>query len=455
MVENPEIAIIVEDVSKIYRIGTKEETHENIVSATFDFLKSPLKNYRKYRSLYKFDDLVLKEDSNEQKNMSEDIIWALKDVSLKVGKGEVVGLIGRNGAGKSTLLKILSRITAPTSGCAKINGKISSLLEVGTGFHPELTGRDNVYLNGTILGMHKKEIDRKFDDIVDFSGVAKYIDTPVKRYSSGMSLRLAFSVAAHLDSEIMIIDEVLAVGDAEFQSKCIKRMDTVTKEGKTVIFVSHNMAAIAQLCNRVIWLDQGRVVKSGPTETIVSEYLSSGKNSQAQWEDLEASDNSQPTKIRSVKVLCENGDPVTTVSFSKDFCIEIVYDVNETIRNHSITFYLYNSQGVLLFESIDSDSNKQYYEKKPGRYRSLCNLPSHLLKPGTYYMDVISFVMKVKQHEVIKRAVEFDILEVGYFPEGRYGVVTPLLKWQIEPIGRIGNRNAHLTIGKALVSGQQ
>lgn len=455
MVENSEIAVTVEDVSKIYRIGKKEKKHENIIGAAYDFIKSPLKNYRKHRSLYKFDDLFLKTDSNEQQNMSDDIIWALKNVSLQVSKGEVVGLIGRNGAGKSTLLKILSRITAPTHGCAKINGKISSLLEVGTGFHPELTGRDNVYLNGTILGMHKKEIDRKFDDIVNFSGVAKYIDTPVKRYSSGMSLRLAFSVAAHLDSEIMIIDEVLAVGDAEFQNKCIKRMDRVTKEGRTVIFVSHNMAAITQLCNRVIWLNQGQVVKAGPAEAIVSEYLSVDKNNQTLWEDLETSDSNQPTKVRSIKVLCDKGDPVKMVSFSKDFYIEIIYDVNETIRNHSITFYLYNAQGVLLFESIDSDSNKQYYEKKPGRYRSLCKLSSHLLKPGMYYMDVISFVMKVKQHEVITRAVEFDISEVDYFPEGRYGVVAPLLNWQIEPISQIEDNNASSTMEATLVSGQQ
>ena len=244
-----DFAIKAEKISKCYRIGLKEEMHDSIAGAVFDFLKSPLKNYRKYRSLYKFEEI-----KNGNPNTSAaDIIWALKDVSFEVKQGEVLGIIGRNGAGKSTLLKILCKITDPTSGVAEIRGRVSSLLEVGTGFHPELTGRENIYLNGTILGMTKKEVDHKFDEIVDFSGMEKFIETPVKRYSSGMKVRLAFSVAAHLEPEILLIDEVLAVGDADFQKKCLSKMEDVGQEGRTVLFVSHNMPAITRLCKRAIW----------------------------------------------------------------------------------------------------------------------------------------------------------------------------------------------------------
>ena len=248
-------AIKVENLSKIYRIGVNDDMHKHLGNAIFDFIKSPIKNYRKYRSLYKFEDM----DFDRVKNNTSDIIWALKDVSFQVAEGEVIGIIGANGAGKSTLLKILSRITEPTRGIAEIRGKISSLLEVGTGFHLDLTGRENIYLNGTILGMTKKDIDSKFDAIVDFSGVGKYIDTPVKRYSSGMGVRLAFSVAAHLEPDILVIDEVLAVGDYDFQKKCLKKMEDVGQQGRTVLFVSHNMQMITRLCSRAIILENGQI----------------------------------------------------------------------------------------------------------------------------------------------------------------------------------------------------
>ena len=245
---NKEIAIKVENISKIYRIGSKKEMNDNFVTAIFEFMKSPLKNFRKYRSLYTFNDINANSESN-----SSDIYWALKDVSFEVKQGESIGIIGRNGAGKSTLLKILSRVTDPTSGYAEFRGRISSLLEVGTGFHPELTGRENIYLNGSILGMKKREIDNRFEEIVEFSGVRKFLETPVKRYSSGMRVRLAFSVAAYLESEILIIDEVLSVGDADFQRKCLEKMENISKVGRTVLFVSHNMSAIQNLCSRLIF----------------------------------------------------------------------------------------------------------------------------------------------------------------------------------------------------------
>jgi len=239
-------ALSVEGVSKIYRIGLQEQTYDSIGREFVEFVKSPIRNYRKYRSLYRFSDDVLSGNYT-----GDDILWALRDVSFQVKQGEVVGIIGVNGAGKSTLLKVISRITPPTKGQITIRGRVSSLLEVGTGFHPELTGRENVYLNGTILGMRKHEVERKFDEIVDFSGVEKFLDTPVKRYSIGIRVRLGLAVPAHLEPEILIIDEVLAVGDAEFQKKCLNKMEDVGNEGRTVLFVSHNMAAITRLCPRV------------------------------------------------------------------------------------------------------------------------------------------------------------------------------------------------------------
>ena len=259
-------AIKVEKLSKRYRIGYEKQARDTFAEVITDWVSRPIKNYRRLRNLTKFD------QSNEE---IEDIIWALRDVSFEIKPGEVIGVIGKNGAGKSTLLKILSRITFPTSGIVELNGRVSSLLEVGTGFHPELTGRDNVYLNGTILGMTRDEINRKFDEIVDFSGVSKFIDTPVKFYSSGMGVRLAFSVAAHLEPEILLIDEVLSVGDAAFQKKSLGKMEEVSMQGRTVLFVSHNMGAVRSLCSRGLLLEEGALVKDDDVDQVINSYLSS------------------------------------------------------------------------------------------------------------------------------------------------------------------------------------
>ena len=255
-------AIKVENLGKRYRLGVKADKQETLAGNAFSWLKSPLSNYRRLRSLSHFDD----------GETGDDVLWALKDVSFEVKQGEVLGIIGRNGAGKSTLLKILSRITPPTTGQITINGRVASLLEVGTGFHPELTGRENVYLNGTILGMTKAEVDRKFEEIVDFSGVEKFIDTPVKRYSSGMNVRLAFSVAAHLEPEILLIDEVLAVGDIAFQKKGLGKMDEVSKSGRTVLFVSHNMASVKSLCQNGILLKNGSILVQDSIIPVCNQY---------------------------------------------------------------------------------------------------------------------------------------------------------------------------------------
>ena len=294
-----DIAIKVENLSKRYRIGLKENIPDSLFAATLNFLKNPLTNYRKYRSLYRFED-VGSELGNNQRH-SNDILWALRDISFEVKRGEIVGIIGPNGAGKSTLLKILSKITDPTSGTAEIRGRISSLLEVGTGFHPELTGRENIYLNGTILGMSKKEIDHKFDEIVDFSGIEMFLDTPVKRYSSGMSIRLAFSVSAHLEPEVLMIDEVLSVGDAQFQKKSLNKMHDVSKLGRTVLFVSHNMAAIASLCDRAILLQDGKLTFQAKSKKVIDRYLSTvSKESKACLSKRE--DRKGIKEIKAVKI---------------------------------------------------------------------------------------------------------------------------------------------------------
>lgn len=268
-----DIAISVQNLSKRYRIGRKEQVPDTFVGTLTSWLKSPFENYRQLHKLSDFNDDPLDRQGRETGATPEDVLYALRDVSFDIKKGEVVGIIGRNGAGKSTLLKILSRITEPTSGRVEVHGRVASLLEVGTGFHPELTGRENIYLNGTILGMRKAEIDRKFDEIVAFSEIEKFLDTPVKRYSSGMYVRLAFAVAAHLEPEILIVDEVLAVGDVAFQKKCIGKMEAVSRrEGRTVLFVSHNLQSIRQLCSTAVFMAGGRVQTTGPCAKVLEAY---------------------------------------------------------------------------------------------------------------------------------------------------------------------------------------
>ncbi len=293
--QSQDTAIRAENLAKLYRIGVKQKTRDSLGQVIIDFITSPLENYRKYRSLYVFNDI-----DTTKPSIATDTIWALRDISFEVKRGEALGIIGRNGAGKSTLLKILSRITPPTLGRLEIRGRISSLLEVGTGFHNELTGRENVYLNGTILGMKKTEVDAKFDEIVDFSGVERFLETPVKRYSSGMKVRLAFAVAAHLEPDILIVDEVLAVGDAAFQRKCLNKMQDVEQEGRTVLFVSHNMLAITRLCQRAILLDEGRIVGDGVSHKVVSDYLGAGQRTTAarEWRDPSTAPGDKVARLR-------------------------------------------------------------------------------------------------------------------------------------------------------------
>ena len=286
----------------------------------------------------------------DRRSSADEDFWALRDVSFEIGQGDRIGIIGRNGAGKSTLLKLLSRITEPSGGRISIRGRVASLLEVGTGFHRELTGRENIYLNGTILGMTKKEVDRKFDEIVDFSDVERFIDTPVKRYSSGMAVRLAFAVAAHLEPEILIVDEVLAVGDVMFQKKCISKMQDVRKQGRTVLFVSHNMPAVSMLCNRAILLSAGQVVMDGSPHEVISRYLNSdeGVPSKREWPDPAGAPGRDVTRLGSIRVVGRDGRTVSSVDVRDDVGIEMVFDVLQPGYKLLPHYWFYNEEGAMM-----------------------------------------------------------------------------------------------------------
>ena len=431
-------AITVEKISKVYRIGIKEETHDNFVETVFGFLKNPIKNYRKYKSLYKFDDVDL--DANGQAGMpGADVIWALKDISFDVKKSELLGIIGRNGAGKSTLLKVLCRITDPTKGRAVVRGRISSLLEVGTGFHPELTGRENVYLNGTILGMTKGEVKRKFDEIVAFSGVEKFIDTPVKRYSSGMKVRLAFSVAAHLEPEILIIDEVLAVGDADFQKKCLNKMEDVGQQGRTVLFVSHNLPAVCRLCERAILLDKGGIVKDGAPDQVVSFYLNSdlGTHAAREWVDPATAPAGDVARLWAARARSNDGQITDIIDIRHPFTIEMEYEV---VKNGAVllpVFGFENQEGLRLFTTVDRDPAWRHKPRPKGRYTSRVHIPGNLLAEGMLFISCTLLTLSPRRVQFGKRsALVVQIVDImggdsarGDFAKNIPGVVRPMLEW--------------------------
>ncbi|MEK7069517.1 MAG: ABC transporter ATP-binding protein, partial [Patescibacteria group bacterium] len=312
--------------------------------------------------------------------------WALKDINLEVNKGEIIGIIGRNGAGKSTLLKILSKITPPTEGEVYLNGRVGSLLEVGTGFHPELTGRENIFLNGAILGMTRREIAKKFDQIVEFSGIEKFLDTPVKYYSSGMYVRLAFSVAAHMEPDILIVDEVLAVGDAEFQKKCLGKMEEVTKnEGRTILLVSHNMGAIERLCNRCILLDNGNIIKEGETKDVIDFYLNSKSNLSS--EIIPRNKNSQLGQFTKITILNKENKPSARIPISEPFYIDIEYEICQLVSKKCLFLYFFY-QGELLLVSLESDENGQPKDYQPGKYKTRVTIPPFLFQLGFLSFDV-------------------------------------------------------------------
>lgn len=372
----------------------------------------------------------------------KDRFLALKDINLKIEPGQRLGIIGRNGAGKSTLLKILSRVTWPTSGEAIVRGRLASLLEVGTGFHPELTGRENIYLNGSILGLQKKEIDRQFDAIVDFSGVEKFLDTPLKNYSSGMQLRLAFAVAAHLEPEILLIDEVLAVGDLEFQKKCIGKMEEVSnKQGRTIVFVSHNMQYISSLCNSAILLDAGSVITAGNVQDTIAAYTrqSSGNPSSIEW-TIHNAPGSDKVQLRRFRIINNGGNAVGQLSVTEPIGIELQYEVR-TDEILWIGYNIHNETGLNVFDthSVQTD----YYQQPHGRgiYTATAWVPANLLNLGTYYVSCAIFnhqqnVIHLHEHQLLSFSVheDFDKLTARGLSGGDFpGLIRPLLEWNIKP----------------------
>ena len=369
-------------------------------------------------------------------------IWALRGVSFEVAEGAVLGVIGRNGAGKSTLLKILTRITTPTEGRAEIRGRVGSLLEVGTGFHPELTGRENVFLNGSVLGMKQREIVRKFPEIVEFAGVERFIDTPVKRYSSGMSVRLAFAVAAHLEPEILLVDEVLAVGDAEFQRRCLGRMEDLGRSGRTILFVSHQLQAVAQLCDRVLWLDNGEIVGDGPSAGVVAAYLQAGHGtgSSKEWSDVAAAPGNEVVRLRSVKVV-QGGVEAAAVDVRLPVGIEIGFRVLESGTQLFPKIKVVDQRGTVAFNAMDT-SDRWAVPAGPGEYVSTAWIPGNLLNEGFTSVQVAVCSLsapKLKHHVSVNDAVAFHVQDPGEGASARgaftgqwQGVVRPLLEWTTE-----------------------
>jgi lipopolysaccharide transport system ATP-binding protein len=369
-------------------------------------------------------------------------IWALEDVSFDVTEGEVLGVIGPNGAGKSTLLKVLTRITAPTAGRVEIRGRVGSLLEVGTGFHPELTGRENIYLNGSILGMKRREIQTKLPEIVDFSGVDEFIDTPVKRYSSGMYVRLAFSVAAHFEPEILLVDEVLAVGDAEFQARSLGRMEDLGASGRTVLFVSHNMQAITQLCSRAILFEHGRVSTDGPSADVVAQYLQSyaGAGSSCEWPDLETAPGDDLVRLRSVRVVGAGGSTADYVDVREPVGIELSFTVLAE-GPPVIPKIKLAAGGQIAFNAMDVDP-RWHEPSEPGDYLATAWIPGNFLNEGLVAVDAAVCSIdspKLHHHVSVWRAVTFHVQDPGEGDSSRgvftgqwRGVVRPLLNWTCE-----------------------
>jgi lipopolysaccharide transport system ATP-binding protein len=412
--------ITVENVGKRYRLGQSQAAYSTLRESMVEAVRSPFKKLAR-------------------NNGPAEFVWAVQDVSFEVKPGEVVGLIGRNGAGKSTLLKMLSRITEPTKGRILLYGRVGSLLEVGTGFHAELTGRENIYLNGAILGMARNEIVRKFDEIVSFAEVEKFIDTPVKHYSSGMYLRLAFAVAAHLEPEILLVDEVLAVGDARFQRKCLDKMQDVGKQGHTILFVSHNMAAITRLCPRAILLDQGHVLSDGPSHQVASEYLSGGLGTTAarEWPDISHAPGNEIVRLLAVRVRAEDGEVHDVMDIRKPIAIEMEFVVLQGGHELTPNYHFLNEHGVHVFVAGDNDPAWFNRPRPRGRFVSTAWIPGNLLAEGTI---MVGAAVTTRDPEIIhffeRDAVAFQVIDSmegdsaragysGHIP----GVVRPMLKW--------------------------
>lgn len=420
-----EYSIRVQGLSKRYKIGVAQERPDTLR----DLITS--QTQRISRSISR----------NKTPQASADMLWALRDISFDVKKGQALGIIGRNGAGKSTLLKILSRVTNPTEGYGELRGRVGSLLEVGTGFHPELTGRENIFLNGAILGMSKKEIEARFDEIVAFSEVEQFIETPVKRYSSGMYLRLAFAVAAHLEPEILVVDEVLAVGDADFQRKCLGKMSDVAQQGRTVLFVSHNMSAIQRLTEESLVLDKGKILMQGPSSEAVDFYLNRGlsKLGERYWEEDEVPTSAKPFRPLAIRVLNKAGEVSDSLRSVEPITIEVDYQLSENVTGLRVGYYLMSTRGEPVFTSFDTDSSELFtaYPVRPkGSYTSRCTIPANTLNEGRFLLGINASSYHIRRYFQDEQALSFSVDASGapgtHWPESRPGSIRPALDWVIE-----------------------
>ena len=433
--------IALEGLSKRYVIGHERED-PGLRHAIERAVRDPLRWLRSVKA---------------QRFASHEEFWALRDVNLEIREGEVVGIVGRNGAGKSTLLKILSRITEPTLGRVRLRGRSASLLEVGTGFHGELTGRENIFLNGAILGMSRAEIKRKFDEIVAFAEIETFLDTPVKRYSSGMYIRLAFAVAAHLEPDILIVDEVLAVGDAAFQKKCLDKMDDAGHTGRTVLFVSHNMQAVTRLANRCVLFEGGRVKMDGHSLSVTNAYLASAGRPEPvrRWPDLSKAPGDAAVRLCGVRVLSEAGELVERLDIRRPVGIELEYEVLEPGHIFHPHFSVTNEDGITLFVAQDVDPAWRRRRRPPGRYVSTGWIPGNLLPEGALSVGANVMTLEPENYRVhVRDAVLFRVIDTlthpdtarGDYPRPIGGAVRPLLKWSTtyQPCGVDGHPDASL-----------
>lgn len=423
--------IRAENVGKSYVIGHNTATKQDCSSLRDTLANGARELVQKTRAMFTGRSIVPGTEIEE--------FWALKDINFEIHQGERVGIIGRNGAGKSTLLKILSRIVEPTTGQIQIRGRVSSLLEVGTGFHPELTGRENIFLNGAILGMTKREITRKFDEIIDFAEVEKFLDTPVKHYSSGMYVRLAFAVAAHLEPEILIIDEVLAVGDAQFQRKCLGKMESVGSEGRTVLFVSHSMPTITSLCHRAILLDHGCIVNDGAVSDVITTYYGNGSSSAYELKPGTPPYGDQHVTLLSAAVRSCNGDCVIEIQITELAIIEMVFEVKHADGLKFVPdFHFFCADGTPAFSTSDFNC----VVDKEGVFISQCRIPGNLLNGTTYFvgMAIASFNSGVHVHFYARNLICFNVFDPinGVPTRGDWvgiieGAVRPALEWSTRP----------------------
>jgi lipopolysaccharide transport system ATP-binding protein len=419
-----DVAIQVRNLGKRYRIGALMKRNDTLRDQIVDWSSNLIHRFQRKPS----------------SNHDESTLWALKDISFDVKKGQVLGVIGKNGAGKSTLLKVLSRITEPSAGEVVINGRVGSLLEVGTGFHPELTGRENIYLNGAILGMARTEINRKFDAIVDFSEVGRFIDTPVKRFSSGMYLRLAFAVAAFMEPEILVVDEVLAVGDAEFQQKCLGKMSEVAQEGRTILFVSHNMSAILRLTQEAIVLNKGQLQLRAPTPEAVDLYLSGGhaRAGEHTWQTEEIPSDAAPFLPESMRLMDIRGTIVDTIRSTEPSFFEVEYTLKAPITGLRIGIYLHTARGEAVLTSFDTDEVELFERntrRKAGKYISRCTIPADLLNQGRYTVSINASSYNIRRYFRDEQVLDFTVDATGapgtQWSEPRPGVIRPRLEWDI------------------------